>query len=46
MFALTVPLQLNPARPDTIYYHGHILTGVGLGDGRLVSSARSPCAMA
>jgi hypothetical protein len=33
-FALTLPLAAQSAAPDTIYYHGHILTGVGLGQGK------------
>ena len=30
-----MPLTAQPAAPDAIYYHGHILTGVGLGQGKL-----------
>lgn len=30
-----MPLLAQSAPPDTIYYHGHILTGVGLGQGKL-----------
>jgi predicted amidohydrolase YtcJ len=33
--AVTLPLAAQSAAPDAIYYHGHILTGVGLGQGRL-----------
>ena len=35
VLATTLPLAAQSAAPDTIYYHGHILTGVGLGQGRL-----------
>jgi predicted amidohydrolase YtcJ len=35
MLAVTLPLAAQPASPDAIYYHGHILTGVGLGQGKL-----------
>src|ERR1700753_107761 len=35
MFAATLPLAAQPQAPDAIYYHGHILTGVGLGEGKL-----------
>ncbi|MGB9418994.1 MAG: amidohydrolase, partial [Acidobacteriaceae bacterium] len=35
VLAATLPLAAQSAAPDTIYYHGHILTGVGLGQGRL-----------
>jgi predicted amidohydrolase YtcJ len=35
LLAATLPLVAQSAPPDAIYYHGHILTGVGLGQGRL-----------
>jgi predicted amidohydrolase YtcJ len=35
VLATTLPLVAQSAAPDAIYYHGHILTGVGLGQGRL-----------
>jgi predicted amidohydrolase YtcJ len=35
MLAVTLPLAAQPASPDAIYYHGRILTGVGLGHGTL-----------
>jgi predicted amidohydrolase YtcJ len=35
MLAATLPLAAQQAPPDAIYYHGHILTGVGLGQGKL-----------
>ena len=35
VLAATLPLAAQPAPPDAIYYHGHILTGVGLGQGKL-----------
>lgn len=35
VLAATLPLAAQTAAPDAIYYHGHILTGVGLGNGRL-----------
>jgi predicted amidohydrolase YtcJ len=35
VLAVTLPLAAQPAAPDAIYYHGHILTGVGLGQGKL-----------
>jgi predicted amidohydrolase YtcJ len=34
VLAATLPLAAQ-APPDAIYYHGHILTGVGLGQGKL-----------
>ncbi len=34
LLAVTMPLTAQSAAPDTIYYHGHILTGVGLGEGK------------
>jgi hypothetical protein len=34
MLAVTLPLAAQSASPDAIYYHGHILTGVGLGEGK------------
>ena len=35
VLATTLPLAAQSGTPDTIYYHGHILTGVGLKQGRL-----------
>jgi len=35
LFAVAMPLAAQTAAPDAIYYHGHILTGVGLGHGKL-----------
>jgi hypothetical protein len=35
MVAVTLPLAAQSASPDAIYYHGHILTGMGLGEDRL-----------
>jgi predicted amidohydrolase YtcJ len=35
VLATTLPLAAQATAPDTIYYHGHILTGVGLDQGRL-----------
>jgi predicted amidohydrolase YtcJ len=35
LLAATMSLSAQPAPPDAIYYHGHILTGVGLGQGKL-----------
>lgn len=35
VLAATLPLAAQTAAPDAIYYHGHILTGVDLGNGRL-----------
>src|SRR4051794_12112327 len=35
VLAATLPLAAQSAAPDAIYYHGHILTGVRLGDGKL-----------
>ena len=35
MVAVTLPLAAQSASPDAIYYHGHILTGVGLGESKL-----------
>jgi hypothetical protein len=35
VLAATLPLAAQQAPPDAIYYHGHILTGVGLGQGKL-----------
>ncbi len=35
VLAVTLPLAAQQAPPDAIYYHGHILTGVGLGQGKL-----------
>src|SRR5882757_6147580 len=35
VLATTLPLVAQSAAPDAIYYRGHILTGVGLGQGRL-----------
>jgi predicted amidohydrolase YtcJ len=35
VLAATLPLAAQSAAPDAIYYRGHILTGVGLGNGRL-----------
>ena len=35
VLAATLPLAAQSAAPDAIYYHGHILTGVGLGQGKL-----------
>jgi predicted amidohydrolase YtcJ len=35
VLAATLPLVAQHAPPDAIYYHGHILTGVGLGQGKL-----------
>jgi predicted amidohydrolase YtcJ len=34
VLAATFPLAAQTAAPDIIYYHGHILTGVGLGQGK------------
>jgi predicted amidohydrolase YtcJ len=35
VLAATLPLAAQSATPDVIYYHGHILTGVELGQGKL-----------
>jgi predicted amidohydrolase YtcJ len=35
VLAATLPLAAQSVAPDAIYYHGHILTGVGLGQGKL-----------
>ena len=35
LLAAALPLAAQSASPDAIYYHGHILTGVGLGQGKL-----------
>jgi hypothetical protein len=35
VLAATLPLAAQSTAPDAIYYHGHILTGVGLGQGKL-----------
>ena len=35
LLAVTLPLVAQSGPPDAIYYHGHILTGVGLGQGKL-----------
>src|SRR5882757_468818 len=35
VLAATMPLVAQSGPPDAIYYHGHILTGVGLGQGKL-----------
>jgi predicted amidohydrolase YtcJ len=35
VLSATLPLAAQSAPPDAIYYHGHILTGVGLGQGKL-----------
>jgi predicted amidohydrolase YtcJ len=35
LFAATLPLVAQSGPPDAIYYHGHILTGAGLGGGKL-----------
>ncbi len=35
LLVATMPLTAQSVAPDAIYYHGHILTGVGLGQGRL-----------
>jgi predicted amidohydrolase YtcJ len=35
VLAATFPIAAQQAPPDAIYYHGHILTGVGLGQGKL-----------
>jgi predicted amidohydrolase YtcJ len=35
VLAATLPLAAQSAAPDAIYYHGHILTGVNLGQGKL-----------
>ncbi len=35
VLAATLPLTAQSAAPDAIYYHGHILTGVRLGEGKL-----------
>lgn len=35
VLAVAMPVAAQSAAPDAIYYHGHILTGVGLGNGRL-----------
>lgn len=34
ILANTVPLAAQSASPDAIYYHGHILTGIGLNEGK------------
>jgi predicted amidohydrolase YtcJ len=34
VLAATLPLAAQSGPPDAIYYHGHILTGVGLGQGK------------
>jgi hypothetical protein len=34
VLAATLPLAAQQAPPDAIYYHGHILTGMGLGQGK------------
>ncbi|HEX6770619.1 MAG TPA: amidohydrolase [Acidobacteriaceae bacterium] len=35
LLAFAMPLAAQSAPPETIYYHGHILTGVGLDKGKL-----------
>ena len=35
LLAAALPLVAQSGPPDAIYYHGHILTGVGLGQGKL-----------
>ena len=35
LLAAALPLAAQSASPDAIYYHGHILTGLGLGQGKL-----------
>ena len=35
LFVATLPLAAQPTVPDAIYYHGHILTGVKLNQGKL-----------
>ena len=35
LFAVAMPLVAQSAIPDAIYYHGHILTGVELNQGKL-----------
>jgi predicted amidohydrolase YtcJ len=35
VLSATLPLTAQSGPPDAIYYHGHILTGVGLGQGKL-----------
>jgi predicted amidohydrolase YtcJ len=35
LLAAALPLAAQSGPPDAIYYHGHILTGVGLGQGKL-----------
>jgi predicted amidohydrolase YtcJ len=34
VLSATLPLAAQSGPPDAIYYHGHILTGVGLGQGK------------
>jgi predicted amidohydrolase YtcJ len=34
VLAAALPLAAQSAAPDAIYFHGHILTGVGLGQGK------------
>jgi predicted amidohydrolase YtcJ len=35
VLSATLPLAAQSGPPDAIYFHGHILTGVGLGQGKL-----------
>jgi predicted amidohydrolase YtcJ len=35
VLSATLPLLAKPGPPDVIYYHGRILTGIGLRDGKL-----------
>ena len=35
VLAATLPLVAQSGPPDAIYYHGHILTGIGLGQSKL-----------
>src|SRR4051794_20431595 len=35
LFAVALPVLAQTAAPDAIYYHGHILTGAGLAEGKL-----------
>ncbi|MGA9720107.1 MAG: amidohydrolase family protein, partial [Acidobacteriaceae bacterium] len=34
LLSIALPLAAQPPAPDAIYYHGHILTGVGLREGK------------
>lgn len=34
LLSIAIPLAAQTPAPDAIYYHGHILTGVGLGQGK------------